>query len=78
MTGLNKMCSFAWNIGLWPLVAIVSKINPTSWRFEGNPLKIDGNIAQNVQFYLKHRVVTPCCDRLKNLTLLCEALKAIY
>ena len=72
------MYTFARNIGLLPLVAIVLKINPILWRFEGNPLRIDWGIDENVQFCLKHRAVTPCCDRLKKLTLLNDGLKAIH
>ena len=38
MTGFNNMWSFAWNIGLLtPLLQLSWKINPTLWRFEGNP-----------------------------------------
>ena len=43
------------------------KINPTLWRFGDNPLKIDWDIDENVQFCSKHRVVTPCCDCLKKI-----------
>ena len=53
------------------------KIDPTLWRFEGNPLRIDWDIDENVQFYSKHRVVTLCCDCLEKLTLLCEGLETI-
>ena len=41
------------------------------------PLRIDRDIDENVQFCLKQRVVTPCCDHLEKLTLLCEGLKTI-
>ena len=34
-------------------------------------------LNENMQFCLKHRVVTPCYDHLEKLTLLCEGLKAI-
>ena len=44
---------------------------------KGNPLRIDRDIDENVQFCLKHSVVTPCCNRLKKLTLLCEGLETI-
>ena len=54
-----KMCSFARNM------QSSQKINPTLWRFEGNPLRIDWNTDENVQFCLKHRVVTA----IKRLTL---------
>ena len=30
-----------------------------------------------MQFCSKHRVVTPCIDRLEKLTLLCEGLETI-
>ena len=63
--------------GYYPLLRSSRKINPTLWRFEGNPLRIDRDIDENVQFCSKHTVVTPCCDRLKKLTLLCEGLKVI-
>ena len=79
MTGLNKMCSFAWNIGLLPLIVDrLKKLTPTLWRFGDNPLRIDWDIDENVQFCLKYRVATPCCDRLEKLTLLCEGLKVIH
>ena len=45
-----KMCSFTRNMGLLPLIAIVSKINPTLWRFRANPLRTDWDIDENVQF----------------------------
>ena len=44
---------------------------------EYNPLRIDSDIDENVQFYSKHGVVTPHFDRLEKLTLLCEGFKAI-
>ena len=74
-----KMCSFTRNMGLLPLIAIISeKLNPTLWRFGANPLRIDWDIDENVQFYSKHGVVTPHCDRLEKLTLLCEGLEPIH
>ena len=54
------------------------KINPTLWRFGDNPLRIDWDIDENVQFCLKYRVATPCCDCLEKLTLLCEGLETIH
>ena len=47
------------------------------WRFGDNPLRIDWDIDENVQFYSKHRVVTPCSERLEKLILLCEGLETI-
>ena len=72
-----KMCSFTQNMGLLPLIAIILKINSTLWRFRANPLRIHWDIDENVQFYSKHGVVTPHCDHLEKLTLLCEGIKPI-
>ena len=65
------------NIEFMDTLWLSQKINPTLWRFEGNPLRIGWDIDENVQFCSKHRVVTTCCDRLEKWTLLCEGLKAI-
>ena len=78
MTVLNKMYSFSQNIGLLLLIVIVSKNSTLLCEGLGdNALRIDWDIDENVQFCLKYRVATPCCNRLKKLTLLCEGLKAI-
>ena len=61
--------------GCYPSFWLSWKINPTLWRFQANPLRIDWDIDENVQFYLKHGVVTPHFDRLKKLALLCEGFK---
>ena len=45
--------------------------------FRANLLRIDWDIDENVQFYSKHGVVTPHCDRLEKLTLLCKGFKPI-
>ena len=63
--------------GCYPSFRSSRKTNPTLWRFQGNPLRIDWDIDENVQFYSKHGVVTPHFDRLEKLTLLCEGFKAI-
>ena len=65
-------------MGLLPLIAIVSKNNPTLWSFEPIQLRTDWDIDENVQFYSKHGVVTPHCDRLEKLTLLCEGFEPIH
>ena len=61
--------------GCYPSLQLSQKINSTLWRFWANPLRIDWDIDENVQFYLKHGVVTPHCNGLKKLTLLCEGFK---
>ena len=58
--------------GCYPSLRSSRKTNPTLWRFQGNPLRIDWDIDENVQFYSKHGVVTPHCDRLEKLTQLCD------
>ena len=63
--------------GCYPSLRSSRKTNPTLWRFQGNPLRIDWDIDENVQFYSKHGVVTPHFNRLEKLTLLCEGFKAI-
>ena len=45
--------------------------------FQTNPLRIDWDIDENVQFYSKHGVVTPHCNRIEKLTLLCEGFEPI-
>ena len=62
--------------GCYPSLRSSRNINPTLWRFRANPLRIDWDIDENVQFYSKHGVVTPHCDRLEILTLLCEGFRA--
>ena len=54
------------------------KINTTLWRFGHNPLRIDWDIDEKVQFCSIHRVVGPCWDRLETLSLLCESLETIH
>ena len=66
------------NIELMDTLWLSQKINPILWRFEGNPLRINSDIDENVQFCSQHRVVTPCCDRVQKLTLLCGGLETIY
>ena len=48
-----EMHSFIQNLGLLPLVSKVPKIR----NFQGNPLTIDQDIDQNVQFYLEHKII---------------------
>ena len=36
--------------GCYPSFQLSRKTNPTSWRFQGNPLRIDWDIDENVQF----------------------------
>ena len=64
--------------GCYPSLRSSQKINPTLWRFRANPLRIDWDIDESVQFYSKHRVVTPHYDPLKKLTLLCEGFEPIH
>ena len=52
-----KMYSFGQNIGLLPLVLIVSKTLPMSQRTEANPLITYQVIDENVQFLPKHRLI---------------------
>ena len=66
------------NIEFMDTLWLSQKIKPTLWRFEGNPLRIDWDIDENVLFCSKHRVVTPCCNRVEKLTLLCECLETIH
>ena len=60
-----KMCSFARNI------------NPTLWRFEGNPLRIDEDIDENAVLHETYGYY-PLLRTLEKLTLLCKGLKEIY
>ena len=38
------------------------------WRLQESPLRIDQDVDQNVEFYLKHRVATPCFEPLTKVS----------
>ena len=52
-------------MGLLPFILIVSKINPIVKVFQANPLRIDRDIDDFVQFLSQHGVVTINFDRLE-------------
>ena len=80
MTGLNKMCSFVRNIGLLPLIAIVSNNEPY-FVFGDNPLSLTEMHLMGLNKMCSFAWNIGLCPLVaiisEKLTLLCEGLKAI-
>ena len=52
-----KMCSFGRNIGLLPLFQSSWEINTNGKTIEADQLRIDQDVDENVQVWLKYRFV---------------------
>ena len=69
------MYTFSWKIALPPFFDHLTKI--MLWRLQANLLRIEQDIDQNVQFYLKHRVAILCFDYLAKVMPYSKACKHI-